>query len=32
MKKVYNKNYYKNGPGADVCLTKPDLTDASRGP
>lgn len=32
VKKIRNKNYSKNGPGADVCLIEPDLTDASRGP
>lgn len=32
VKKIYNQNYSKNGPGADMCLTEPDLRDASRGP
>lgn len=32
VKKIQNKKYSKNLPGADVCLTEPDLRDASRGP
>ena len=32
VKKISNQNDSKNGPGADVCLTEPDLRDASRGP
>lgn len=32
VEKISNQNDSKNGPGADVCLTEPDLRDASRGP